>query len=311
MGNKIREYLILGLISIAPLAITIWVLWSAIRFLDGFVPESLQAFPGLGIIYCFAILLLTGIFAKTVRELFVKAAEAKGLDPYNKNPEINQTTLVITYNKPAAHIANNVYVHAVLEKLHRKGINVEIKRDDSTDEALQALDELSKNENLVDEVIAEINTRPDVKLKPEFKPLLKEKFKLAIDELKVFFGLRRGTNFMSFVRPFIDEKTGKEKTITTPITIHHIRYNDQRNGHIFDGVITDESILNKKITKTDLPAAEELIFNKTGSIGYLRYEKDNFSHTTQYEINNVVSSKKEVLIIPGNFKTQIISFIRL
>ncbi len=66
MGNKIREYLILGLISIAPLVITVWVLWSAIRFLDGFVPESLQAFPGLGIIYCFAILLLTGIFAKTV-----------------------------------------------------------------------------------------------------------------------------------------------------------------------------------------------------------------------------------------------------
>jgi hypothetical protein len=73
----------------------------------------------------------------------------------------------------------------------------------------------------------------------------------------------------------IDEKTGKEKQIITPITIHHIRYNDQRNGHIFDGIITDESIINKKITKTDLPAAEELIFNRDGSIGYLRYEKDN------------------------------------
>jgi hypothetical protein len=73
----------------------------------------------------------------------------------------------------------------------------------------------------------------------------------------------------------IDEKTGKEKQVITPITIHHIRYNDQRNGHIFDGIITDESIISKKITKTDLPAAEELVFNHTGSIGYLRYEKDN------------------------------------
>lgn len=77
----------------------------------------------------------------------------------------------------------------------------------------------------------------------------------------------------------IDEKTNKEKEVSTPITIHHIRYNDQRNGHIFDGVITDESILNKKITKTDLPTAEEFILNKTGSIGYLRYEKDNKINT--------------------------------
>lgn len=77
----------------------------------------------------------------------------------------------------------------------------------------------------------------------------------------------------------IDEKTGKEKEIITPITVHHIRYNDQRNGHIFDGIITDESILNKKIINTDLPASEELVFNSNGTIGYLRYDQSSRINT--------------------------------
>lgn len=93
------------------------------------------------------------------------------------------------------------------------------------------------------------------------------------------------SGFTSFIsteqrkETIIDKKTEQPKEITTPITIHHIRYNDQRNGHIFDGVITDESILNKKITQTDLPASEELIFNHSGTIGYLRYEKNGKLNT--------------------------------
>lgn len=77
----------------------------------------------------------------------------------------------------------------------------------------------------------------------------------------------------------IDPKTQKEITVNKPITVHHVRYNDQRTGHIFDGIITDESILNTKITKTDLPSAEELFFDKTGNTGYLRYEKNNSIET--------------------------------
>jgi peptidoglycan hydrolase-like protein with peptidoglycan-binding domain len=93
------------------------------------------------------------------------------------------------------------------------------------------------------------------------------------------------SGFVSFLinsiktETIIDPKTGKEITINKPITIHHVRYNDQRTGHIFNGIITDESILNSKITKTDLPSAEELYFDKTGNIGYLRYEKNNSIET--------------------------------
>lgn len=72
----------------------------------------------------------------------------------------------------------------------------------------------------------------------------------------------------------LNEKTKKEETILRPVTIHHIRYNDQRTGHIFDGIVTDTSILNKQITKTDLPPAEELLFANSGKTGYLRYEKN-------------------------------------
>lgn len=82
----------------------------------------------------------------------------------------------------------------------------------------------------------------------------------------------------------IDEKTGKEKQIITPVTTHHIRYNDQRNGHIFDGIVDDSSILNSQITKTDLPSAEELIFNNTGTAGFLRYEKNNQIETFKLTI---------------------------
>ena len=82
----------------------------------------------------------------------------------------------------------------------------------------------------------------------------------------------------------IDEKTGKEKQVITPVTTHHIRYNDQRNGHIFDGIVDDSSILNSKITKTDLPSAEELIFNSTGTAGFLRYEKNNQIETFKLTI---------------------------
>ena len=77
----------------------------------------------------------------------------------------------------------------------------------------------------------------------------------------------------------IDPITKKEKIVLKPITTNHIRYNDQRTGHIFNGVLEEDSILNSKITKTNLPAAEELVFNKNGSIGFLRYEKNNSIET--------------------------------
>jgi hypothetical protein len=98
------------------------------------------------------------------------------------------------------------------------------------------------------------------------------------------------SGFVSFLTPdtitetVLDEKTKTEKQVTRPITVHRIRYNDQRSGHIFEGIISDESIINRKITKTDLPVAEELVFNSTGTKGILRYEKDNTIESFQIEL---------------------------
>lgn len=98
------------------------------------------------------------------------------------------------------------------------------------------------------------------------------------------------SGFVSFLTPdtitetVLDEKTKTEKSITRPITVHRVRYNDQRNGHLFEGIINDESIINRQITKTDLPSAEELIFNNTGTIGILRYEKNNAIESFQIQL---------------------------
>jgi hypothetical protein len=98
------------------------------------------------------------------------------------------------------------------------------------------------------------------------------------------------SGFVSFLTPetitetVLDEKTNTEKQITRPTTIHRVRYNDQRNGHLFEGIINDESIINRQITKTDLPSAEELIFNNTGTIGILRYEKNNTIESFQIQL---------------------------
>ncbi len=75
--HKLREYLILGLLTVAPLGVTLWVLASVVRFLDEtmykLVPglEHLPALvgfglPGIGIVSTFVVLLGAGALAKTV-----------------------------------------------------------------------------------------------------------------------------------------------------------------------------------------------------------------------------------------------------
>jgi uncharacterized membrane protein len=73
---QIKESLIVGLLTLAPLVITLWLLWSAVSFLDeaffNLVPRynsSTELFglpiPGVGIVATFVLLLLAGSTAKT------------------------------------------------------------------------------------------------------------------------------------------------------------------------------------------------------------------------------------------------------
>jgi uncharacterized membrane protein len=73
---RIQESLIVGLLTLAPLVITLWLLWSAVSFLDGafytLVPgynNSTELFgipvPGAGIVATFLLLLGAGATAKT------------------------------------------------------------------------------------------------------------------------------------------------------------------------------------------------------------------------------------------------------
>ena len=74
---QIRENLLLGLVSLGPLAVTLWVLFSVVHFLDNamyslfptrFEPKNLLGVnvPGLGIVITFLLLLMAGTVARTV-----------------------------------------------------------------------------------------------------------------------------------------------------------------------------------------------------------------------------------------------------
>jgi uncharacterized membrane protein len=72
----LKESLVLGLLTLAPLGVTIWVLASVVRFLDDLMYRLIPGLgeiplyfgfglPGIGIIATFAVLLATGLIAKT------------------------------------------------------------------------------------------------------------------------------------------------------------------------------------------------------------------------------------------------------
>lgn len=88
------------------------------------------------------------------------------------------------------------------------------------------------------------------------------------------------SGFISFIRPekiielVFNEKTNQEEPVEKTLSRHLIRYNEQKTGHIFEGLITEQSIFNKKITGTNLPVAEDITFNTEGSTGIMRYEQN-------------------------------------
>lgn len=71
--NKIKNYLIAGLLVWLPVGLTIWVLKLVIHSMDEFVPNALSSrevlgvhIPGIGLVLAFLILLITGVIAKNI-----------------------------------------------------------------------------------------------------------------------------------------------------------------------------------------------------------------------------------------------------
>jgi uncharacterized membrane protein len=70
--TSLRDYLVLGLLTLAPLGVTIWVLASVVRFLDELVYQIVPglhdfiSLPGIGIALSFCVLFGAGLLAKTV-----------------------------------------------------------------------------------------------------------------------------------------------------------------------------------------------------------------------------------------------------
>ncbi|HEX9690537.1 MAG TPA: DUF502 domain-containing protein [Gemmatimonadales bacterium] len=65
LGRRLRRYLITGLVVIAPVGVTVWVLWAIFQAIDGLLGEPLQALlkfhiPGLGFLLLAVFLMLVG-----------------------------------------------------------------------------------------------------------------------------------------------------------------------------------------------------------------------------------------------------------
>lgn len=67
---RLRENLILGLITIAPAVVTLWVLITVVSYLDSFIyyilPTDMPRVPGVGVVVTVLLLLFFGSLARTV-----------------------------------------------------------------------------------------------------------------------------------------------------------------------------------------------------------------------------------------------------
>lgn len=65
LTKHLKEYFLLGLLAVGPLAVTFWLFVQAFRIIDNLFPDSLKPFDGLGIVFFFSIIILAGVLTKT------------------------------------------------------------------------------------------------------------------------------------------------------------------------------------------------------------------------------------------------------
>jgi uncharacterized membrane protein len=67
LAVQLRRYLITGIAVIAPLVITVWVLWKLFSFIDGIAAsifgKEVVGIPGVGVVIFVAVIILVGVFA--------------------------------------------------------------------------------------------------------------------------------------------------------------------------------------------------------------------------------------------------------
>ncbi|NCN26404.1 DUF502 domain-containing protein [bacterium] len=65
ISQQLKEYFFLGLLTLGPLAITIWIFIEGFQIIDNFFPESVKPFNGLGIVFFFSLIIFAGLLTKT------------------------------------------------------------------------------------------------------------------------------------------------------------------------------------------------------------------------------------------------------
>lgn len=134
MWNEIRKTLLAGLLVLAPIALTIYILYHLFRILDGILRDPLSKFlvenigldsrwvpiPGLGIIALLALLILTGVIARNyIGKKFITVGDYI----VTRIPLINRIYIAIReISEAILSEKREVFKKAVLIEYPRKGI---------------------------------------------------------------------------------------------------------------------------------------------------------------------------------------------
>jgi len=134
MWNEIRKTLLAGLLVLAPIALTIYILYHLFRILDGILRDPLSKFlveniglesqwvpiPGLGIIALLALLILTGVIARNyIGKKFITVGDTI----VTRIPLINRIYIAIReISEAILSEKREVFKKAVLIEYPRKGL---------------------------------------------------------------------------------------------------------------------------------------------------------------------------------------------
>ena len=121
LKRRLVNYFLQGLLYISPIAITIFILFSMFRFIDGLLRSSIQEWfdvdiPGLGLVIIFVLVTFLGFLGKTMLAQPVK----KQITRFIKQTPFLQSIYATVKDFVEAFLGNEKkFVHPVLVKLNR------------------------------------------------------------------------------------------------------------------------------------------------------------------------------------------------
>ena len=122
LKRRLRNYFLQGLLYMAPLGITVYILYALFDFVDGLLRSSIQSLfgvdiPGLGLVIILAMVTLLGYVGQTV----IAQPAKKYLNQFIRQAPFLQTIYTTTKDFLGAFLGKEKkFIHPVLVKLNRE-----------------------------------------------------------------------------------------------------------------------------------------------------------------------------------------------